>query len=91
MFTLAEVPKIGQKGKLSGDRLLIEQATDDARALESRPVGFPEGPQTNQNHLASPLSAAWIMGELFEPAAIRVSGKRTRWPGIPPGAICDCR
>jgi hypothetical protein len=96
MFTIAGVPKIGRKdvrfvtwdrGRLSGDRLLVELASDNARALEGRAVGFPGGPQSSRNHLANPHAMAWIIGELFEPGTIRVTGKLAKWPKLPPGAI----
>ena len=50
------------KGKLSGDDLLVEAVRSTARIEET--VGPPGGPHTDENHLDSALSASVIIADM---------------------------
>ncbi len=96
MFTIRGIPKHRRKvtagitwdnGRLSGDSLLVEEAKDNARLLEGRAIGFPGGPISQTEHLKNPHGAAFILGELFRPGSIMVTGDLPEWPEVPESAI----
>lgn len=74
-------------GTLSGDAVLIAVATERATALHGHPVGPHEGLVTTHSHLASPLSALFILCDLFIPGTVDLSGDVPQRPPIPNGAI----
>jgi len=95
MFKFTGVPKnrhrstatlVWDDGIISGDFRLVEQLKDDAKAYEGRTIGFPDGPQSQTEHLSNPYGAAWLMAQLFKPKTLQVIGN-LEWPELPEGSV----
>lgn len=96
MFTLTGIPRNRRRvvasitwnnGQLTGEALLVKEAKDLARLFEGRSIGFPSGPKNNSEHLKNPHASAWLLGELFRPGTIQVTGELEPWPEIDPNGV----
>lgn len=76
-----------QGGALSGDAAMIAAAHERARALEGHSVGPYGGPYTVRDHLADPLSALFLLLDLFLPYGREAGGDVPVRAELPKGAI----
>lgn len=53
-------------GTLTGDCFLVDLIKFKAQRLEGKPVGFPNGPFTERNHLSSPLSVLFLAYQYYD-------------------------
>ena len=74
-----------EDGRLSGDAGAVALAL--LLATTADPVGPPEGPYTERDHLQDPLSAIMLIRDLFQPGTVSVEGDIPTRPAIPEGAI----
>lgn len=68
------------RGELTGDEFAVESARRRAEALEGQAVGPVCGPYTTTGHLREPLSAAFIISDVFD----EVTGAWGDLPEPPP-------
>lgn len=74
------------EGELIGPEGIVRRVRAEAAAKEGIELGPFEGPTTRTRHLANPLSALFLLFEVFADDAI-VSGDVPTRPPIPEGAI----
>lgn len=72
-------------GRLTGDRLIVDLVNMEARLKEGQPVG-PVGQYTDSNHLQDPLSALFIIQDVFT-SVDEVTGDIPEADEVPEGAI----
>ncbi|RXT15324.1 hypothetical protein [Ammoniphilus sp. CFH 90114] len=53
-------------GTITGDHFLVDLIKYKAMRMEGEPVGFPEGPFTETNHLSSPLSVLFLASQYYD-------------------------
>lgn len=75
-----------QNGTLTGDALLVALLPMYERALEGASLGPVGGPYRNRDYLSDPLSAVFLMREVFDSIAAS-GGDLPVPPTVPAGAI----
>jgi hypothetical protein len=74
-------------GVLIGDTATVRLAQSHAAGLEGLPVGPPDGPTTETQHLMSPVSAVIILADLFLAESITLEGDVPERAALPAGAV----
>lgn len=76
----------GREAEITGDEFFIRMLQCEAEAMEGHLVDFPTMGGTTHNHLRDPLSAHYLIMELFE-EVYESCGDIPRLPDVPDGAI----
>jgi len=74
-------------GILSGPDAVVNLALRHARALDGLPVGPPDGPTTDRDHLRSPISAVMLLSDLFLPDSVQLAGDVPKRAALPRGTV----
>ncbi|HPZ75295.1 MAG TPA: hypothetical protein PK723_05760 [Candidatus Pacearchaeota archaeon] len=81
-----EYEVIWDKGRLTGDFIIIKLIENEAESLEGIPVGFPTYVSSTYNHLKSGLSVLKIAYNVFD-EIIEITGDVPTVPPVPEGGI----
>lgn len=81
-----EYEVIWDKGRLTGDFIIIKLIENKAESLEGIPVGFPTYVSSTYNHLKNSLSVLKIAYNVFD-EVIEVTGDVPTVPPVPEGGI----
>jgi hypothetical protein len=76
-----------ESGTVEGDPVALARLYDLVEDSAGVAVGPVEGPYTYKDHLSDPLSAAILIGRVFESGSWITSGNVPTRPPIPEGAI----
>jgi len=73
-------------GSLIGSEGIVQRVLNEARLMEGVELGPHEGPRVRTRHLASDLSALFLIMQVFADDAV-ITGDVPARPSIPEGAV----